>query len=181
MGWPDGYREPTASPAGRGYLETLPCSLGRWYPRIGRCVVTALAVQWNYRCLEISDRNLPQSSRDATLVYHFCYATVLKAADVRYDVRGYLLSELVSLCLGNRATVPLAYRARYERYVQSEAIAFVESFTGQLLFGSGRFSPHEYRYRVEGPVAPRRHHHHQSDLPDAVRAHQRGVVQHDGI
>lgn len=72
---------------------------------------------------------------------------MLKAADVRYDVRGYLLSELVSLCLGNRATLPWAYRARYERYVQREAIAFVESFTAQLLFGSGRFSPHEYRYR----------------------------------
>lgn len=99
---------------------------------------------------------------------------MLKAADMRYDVRGYLLSELVSLCLGNRATVPLAYRARYERNVQSEAIAFVESCTAQLLFGSGRFSPHEYRYRVEGPAAPGRHHHRQSDLPDAVRAHPTG-------
>lgn len=149
MCWPDGYREPTASPAGRGYLETLLRSLGRWHPRLESCVVTALAVQWRYRNLEISDQNLPQSSGDAALVYHFCYATVLKAADMRYDVRGYLLSELVSLCLGNRATVPLAYRARYERYVQSEAIAFVESFTAQLLFGLGRFSPHEYRYRVK--------------------------------
>nr|WP_238346428.1 hypothetical protein [Pseudomonas taiwanensis] len=124
---------------------------------------------------------MSQRTRDATLVYHFCYATVLKAANVRYDVRGYLLSELVSLCLGNRATVPLAYRARYERYVQSEAIEFVESFTAQLLFGLGRFSPHEYRYKVEGPAAPERHHHRQSDLPDAVRAYQRGVVQHDCI
>lgn len=106
-----------------------------------------LAVQWRYRSLEISDQNLLESSRDATLVYHFCYATVLKAVDVRYDVRGYLLSELVSLCLDNRATLPLAYRARYERYVQREAIAFVESFTAQLLFGSRRFCPHEYRYR----------------------------------
>nr|WP_245353458.1 MULTISPECIES: hypothetical protein [Pseudomonas] len=124
---------------------------------------------------------MPQSSRDATLVYHFCYATVLKAADVRYDVRGYLLSELVSLCLGNRATLPWAYRARYERYVQREAIAFVESFTAQLLFGSGRFSPHEYRYRVKdrqplGDISNRK-----SDLPDAVGVYHSGVMQHDCI
>lgn len=100
---------------------------------------------------------------------------------MRYDVRGYLLSELVSLCLGNRATVPLAYRARYERSVQSEAIAFVESCTAQLLFGSGRFSPHEYSYGVKGPAAPMRHHHRQSDFPDAVRVYHSGVMQHDRI
>lgn len=86
---------------------------------------------------------------------------------MRYDVRGYLLSELVSLCLGNRATVLLTYRARYERYVQREAIEFLESFTAQLLFSSGRFSPHEYRYRVKGPAAPMRNHHRKSGLPDA--------------
>lgn len=100
---------------------------------------------------------------------------------MRYDVRGYLLSELVSLCLNNRATVPLAYRARYERNVQSEAIAFVESCTAHLLFGSGRFSPHEYRYGEKGPAAPMRHHHRKSDFPDAVRVYHSGVMQHDCI
>ncbi len=99
---------------------------------------------------EIIDPNSSHTSSDAQFVFRSCYATVLKKADARYDVRGYLLSELVSLCLGNRATLPLTYRARYQRLVQREAIAFVESFTAQLLFGSGRFSPHEYRYRVEG-------------------------------
>lgn len=100
---------------------------------------------------------------------------------MRYDVRGYLLSELVSLCLGNRATVPLAYRARYERNVESEAIAFVESCTAQLLFGSGRFSPHEYRYRVEGPAAPGRLTIANQTFPTQFGLTQRGVVQHDGI
>lgn len=95
----------------------------------------------------MSDQAPPQCLPTATLVFHSCYATVLKAADARYDVRGYLLSQIVNLCLGNRATVPLAYRDHYERYVQREALTFVECFTAQLLFGSGRFSPHEYCYR----------------------------------
>lgn len=76
---------------------------------------------------------------------------MLKAANARYDVRGYLLSQLVNLCLSNRATVPRVYRDHYERCVQKEALKFVEYFTAQLLFGSGRFSPHEYRYRLSPP------------------------------
>nr|WP_286919549.1 hypothetical protein [Pseudomonas sp. UBA6753] len=101
----------------------------------------------------MSDQIPSQNFPSARLVFHSCYATVLRAADARYDVRGYVLSELVSLCLGNRATVPLVYRAHYERYAQKEAIAFVESFTAQLFFRAGRFSPHEYRYRPGAPTS----------------------------
>ena len=101
------------------------------------------------RNLAINDQAPPQSHLTAMLVFHSCYATVLKATDARYDVRGYLLSQVVSLCLGNRATVPLAYRDQYDRCVQREALTFVEYFTARLLFGSGRFSPHEYRYQTE--------------------------------
>jgi hypothetical protein len=67
---------------------------------------------------------------------------VIKAVDARYDVRGYLLSELVKLCLKNRATVPLARRAYYEGCVQKEAIAFLERYTSHLLFGPGGDSRH---------------------------------------
>lgn len=78
-------------------------------------------------------------------VFCDCYSTVLKAVDVRYDVRGYLLAELVVLCLKNRAKVPLFRRAYYERNVQEEAIRYLEDFTAHLLFGpKGRFSPQEY-------------------------------------
>lgn len=80
-------------------------------------------------------------------VFHSCFNTVLKAVDARYDVRGYMLAELVRLCLENRARVPLIHRAHYDRYVQQEAIDFLEQFASHLLFGStGRFSPDEYRY-----------------------------------
>lgn len=51
------------------------------------------------------------------------------------------------LCLKNRATVPLARRAYYERYVQQEALTYLEHFTARLLFGpDGRLPPHEYHY-----------------------------------
>ncbi|MCY1304297.1 hypothetical protein D9M71_169920 [compost metagenome] len=79
--------------------------------------------------------------------YYSCYSTVIRAVDARYDIRGYLLAELVMLCLKNRATVPLARRAYYERYVQLEALTYLEHLTARLLFGpGGRFSPHEYHY-----------------------------------
>ncbi|WBM49489.1 hypothetical protein M2J85_07040 [Pseudomonas putida] len=104
----------------------------------------------------MTDPDSPHTSHDAQLVYHSCYATVLKKADARFDVRGYVLSQLVVLCLDNRATLPQAYRAHYERYAKREAIAFVETLTAQLLFGSGRFSPQEYRYRPEGLAATTR-------------------------
>ncbi|EMW0968917.1 hypothetical protein LU674_031475 [Pseudomonas alloputida] len=87
------------------------------------------------------------SDRNWRPVFHDCYSTVIKAVDARYDVRGYLLSELVKLCLKNRAKVPLARRAYYEGCVQKEAIAFLERYTSHLLFGpGGRLSPQEYRY-----------------------------------
>lgn len=118
------------------------------------CGFIAVAAQRSHRNCKISDQIPSQNFPSARLVFHSCYATVLRAADARYDVRGYVLSELVSLCLGNRATVPLVYRAHYERYAQKEAIAFVESFTAQLFFRAGRFSPHEYRYRPGAPAPP---------------------------
>ncbi|MCY1297138.1 hypothetical protein D9M70_465660 [compost metagenome] len=89
----------------------------------------------------------PQSARYQRPVYCNCYSTVIRAVDARYDIRGYLLAELVMLCLKNRATVPLVRRAYYERFVQPEALTYLEHFTARLLFGpGGRFSPHEYHY-----------------------------------
>lgn len=84
-------------------------------------------------------------------VYHACYSRVIKAIDARYDIRGYLLAELVKLCLKNRAKVPLAKRAYYLRYVQPEVLTYLELIATRLLFGpGGRFSPHEYHYRTNG-------------------------------
>lgn len=128
------------------------------FESIAHPFVSSLPLLFNNRNFKISYQIPSQSFPSAKLVFHSCYATVLRAADARYDVRGYVLSELVSLCLGNRATVPLVYRAHYERYVRREAIAFVESFTAQLFFGAGRFSPYEYRYRPEALAAPAGNH-----------------------
>lgn len=95
----------------------------------------------------MTDRQTPGVPDGPRLVYHSCYATVLKAVDARYDVRGYILAQMVSACLENRGRVPLTQRAHYERYAQKEAIAFTELFTASLLFGvAGRFSPYEYLY-----------------------------------
>ncbi|AXQ50397.1 hypothetical protein ACLPJF_21810 [Pseudomonas vlassakiae] len=90
------------------------------------------------------------STRSRWPSYSDCYSTVIRAVDAMYDVRGYLLSELVVLCLKNRAAIPLARRTFYESCVQKEAIDYLEQFTAHLLFGpKGRFSPEEYRYYSE--------------------------------
>lgn len=89
----------------------------------------------------MSDWQASQSARKRP-VFRKCYSTVIRAVDARYDIRGYLLAELVILCLKNRASVPLARRVYYERYVQKEAIAYLKHLTARLLFGpDGRFSP----------------------------------------
>lgn len=95
----------------------------------------------------MSSHETSQHASNPQPVFRDCYSTVLKATDARYDVRGYLLAELVVLCLKNRAVVPMCHRPYYESCVQKEAIAFLQRFTARLLFGpGGRFSPHEYRY-----------------------------------
>lgn len=88
--------------------------------------------------------------------YHFCYCTVLRAVDARYDVRGYVLAEMVKACLVHRATLPAAQRAHFAQHVPGEAMAYLEKFTAMLLFGpKGRFSPQEYRYsRAADPGKP---------------------------
>lgn len=79
--------------------------------------------------------------------YHLCYRTILCAMDERYDIRGYVLAEMVRTCLKHRATLPAAQRAYFLQYAQSEAISDLENLTAILLFGPlGRFSPEEYRY-----------------------------------
>lgn len=95
----------------------------------------------------MSDRQLSQSPRKYRLTFHFCYATVIKAVDARYDIRGYMLAELVKLCLKNRARILPSQRAFYERHVQIEALTYVECFTAKLLFGpGGRLCPRAYHY-----------------------------------
>ncbi|MFG0419586.1 hypothetical protein [Pseudomonas sp. zjy_8] len=98
----------------------------------------------------MSDPTLTQGARASMLKFQFCYTTVLEAVDAQYDVRGYLLSQLVKICLENRAIIPPAQRSYYDCCVHQNALAYLEDFTAQLLFGpGGRFSPHEYRYMVE--------------------------------
>lgn len=95
----------------------------------------------------MSSKQALQSPHIQRPLFRDCYSTVIKAVDARYDVRGYLLAELVKLCLKNRATIPLARRRHYEQHVQEEALTYLEKFTTHLLFGpNGRFSPDEYRY-----------------------------------
>jgi len=79
--------------------------------------------------------------------YYSCYRTVLRAMDVRYDIRGSVLAEMAKACLAHRATLPGAQRAYFVQHAPLEAIAYLEKFTTTLLFGpQGRFSPQEYRY-----------------------------------
>ncbi|MCY1406545.1 hypothetical protein D3C76_680690 [compost metagenome] len=82
-----------------------------------------------------------------TPTYHSCYRTVLRAVDERYDMRGYVLAEMVRTCLKHRATLTVTQRAYFARHAQPEAMAYLETLTATLLFGpKGRFSPEEYRY-----------------------------------
>ncbi|MDI3357923.1 hypothetical protein MO767_26805 [Pseudomonas sp. UYIF39] len=95
----------------------------------------------------MSDRKPFHSPRKYGLSFHSCYATVIKAVDARYDIRGYMLAELVKLCLKNRARVLDGRRTFYECHVQLEALTYLECFTANLLFGpGGRLCPHEYHY-----------------------------------
>lgn len=76
-----------------------------------------------------------------------CYDTVLRAVDARYDVRGYVLAEMVKACLVHRATLTAAQRVYFAQYAPREAAAYLERLAAMLLFGpKGRFSPQEYRY-----------------------------------
>lgn len=86
------------------------------------------------------------------LAFRYCYRTVIKAVEERYDVRGSSLAQLVQSCLERRGRVPPALRVRYTPHVRQEALTYIELITARLLFGPyGRLSPHEYRYR-ECPV-----------------------------
>ncbi|MDH1145758.1 hypothetical protein N5C60_14195 [Pseudomonas mosselii] len=79
--------------------------------------------------------------------FYACYDTVLRAVDARYDVRGYVLTEMVKACLAHRATLPAAQRVYFAQYAPREVAAYLERLTAMLLFGpKGRFSPQEYRY-----------------------------------
>ena len=114
----------------------------------------------------MSARQMPQNRLKCGLRLHFCYATVIKAVDARYDIRGYMLSELVNLCLKNRARIPGDRRSIYERHVQPEAFAYLECFTAQLLFGpGGRLCPHEYHYVASDEFLLRAY-----TLPNAISA-----------
>lgn len=102
---------------------------------------------------KMNDLTLHPGGRDPIPKFQFCYTIVLQAVDAEYDVRGYLLSQLVKLCLKNRAVVPPEQRSYYECYVSQRALAYLERCTAQLLFGpGGRFSPHEYRYVVRKKI-----------------------------
>lgn len=87
----------------------------------------------------------PQAGRQPA--YHSCYRTVLHAVDARFDIRGYVLAEMVRGCLMNRATLPAERRAYFALCAGPEAMVYLEKLTASLLFGpKGRFSPEEYRY-----------------------------------
>ncbi|GLF14354.1 hypothetical protein JQS64_26890 [Pseudomonas aeruginosa] len=88
-----------------------------------------------------------QQQVDYQSVYHSCYRTVLHTVDARYDVRGYVLAEMVKACLAHRAILPATQRAYFAQHAPEEAVAYLEEFTATLLFGpQGRFSPQEYHY-----------------------------------
>ncbi|MBO3273988.1 hypothetical protein [Pseudomonas schmalbachii] len=90
-----------------------------------------------------------------TPTYRSCYRTVLRAVDERYDVRGYVLAEMVSACLAHRATLPATQRAYFAQHTQPEAMVYLETLTANLLFGpKGRLSSEEYRYSRATDLEP---------------------------
>ncbi|MBP2271333.1 hypothetical protein J3A98_002026 [Pseudomonas sp. BP6] len=100
------------------------------------------------------DQKAPLTAH-SRFVFHSCYDTVLRTVEARYDVRGYVLSQMIKLCLQSRGTLSLAQRKFYGQYAQSEAIAFLEMCVTHLLFGpAGRFSPQEYHYRADAHLEP---------------------------
>lgn len=93
----------------------------------------------------MSYRQQPPAPPKYGLTFHFCYATIIKAVDARYAIRGYMLAQLVKLCLKMRARIPCGQRAFYERPVQLEALTYLEGFTAKLLLGQGgRLGSHEF-------------------------------------
>lgn len=98
----------------------------------------------------MSDQIAPLSADSTRFVFRSCYATVLRRVDARYDVRGYLLAQMVKLCLQNRGRLPRVSRDFYTQYAQAEAIAFLEICATNLLLGpAGRFSLQEYHYQAD--------------------------------
>ncbi len=80
-------------------------------------------------------------SRKASLgpsayVYVACYRTLLRAVDRRYDVRGYLLHDMVLLGLANHGRRPPARRCCYREFVQDEALDYLERMATWLLYGA---------------------------------------------
>lgn len=100
--------------------------------------------------LEVQDEQrttIPKHPQTPACLHRLLF-DVIRAVNARYYIRGYLMAELVVLSLKNRSTVSLGRRAYYERYVQREALKYLEQFTANLLFSpNGRLSPHEFRYR----------------------------------
>ena len=66
--------------------------------------------------------------------YRACYRTLLCEVDSRYDIRGYMLSAMVQLCLANHGKLPLRQRGYYRDYAQEEAIQFLERRTTNMLY-----------------------------------------------
>lgn len=62
-------------------------------------------------------------------IYHLCYRTILCTVDERYDIRGYVLAEMVGACLKHRATLSVEQRAYFARYAQPDALAYLERLT----------------------------------------------------
>ncbi|EMR49354.1 hypothetical protein PPUTLS46_001777 [Pseudomonas putida LS46] len=92
---------------------------------------------------------------DQKPIYHLCYRTILRAMDERYDIRGYVLAEMVRTCLKYRAILPAIQRSYFALHAQSEAITYLEHLTANLLFGpQGRFSPGEYHYSQVASLKP---------------------------
>ena len=61
----------------------------------------------------MSSQQASWSTRNQPPPYTNCDPIAIRAVDAKYDVRGYLLSQLVVLCLKNRAAIPFARRAYY--------------------------------------------------------------------
>jgi len=86
----------------------------------------------------MSDRTAPSSARPPGGVFLSRYATVLKAVDARYDIRGYVLARMVRLCLKNRGTVPLALRDQYAQYAQKKSFCILGRLCRPITVRSGR-------------------------------------------
>lgn len=73
---------------------------------------------------------------------------LFRSVDERYDIRGYVLTEMVKACLQNRATLPAVHRPFFAVHAPVEAMNFLEERNrcGLSIAMISHIMPHALRF-----------------------------------